>query len=65
MSAKRENVFMLEGGWGWETVVMEGAGGGVVFISVLDPDSGFRRAKMTHKDKKVKKFHVLKCWMFS
>ncbi len=56
---------MLEGGWGWETVVMEGAGGGVVFISVLDPDSGFRRAKMTHKDKKVKKFHVLKCWMFS
>jgi hypothetical protein len=36
--------------------------------SVLDPDSGFgyRKEKMTHKNrKKVKKFHVLKCWMFS
>jgi hypothetical protein len=27
--------------------------------------SGSRRAKMTHKNrKKVKNFHVLKCWMF-
>jgi hypothetical protein len=25
----------------------------------------YRRAKMTHKKEKVKKFHVLKCWMFS
>jgi hypothetical protein len=34
-----------------------------------DPDSvlgsGYRRAKMTIKMEKVKKFHVLKCWMFS
>jgi hypothetical protein len=41
-------------------------------IGPVDPDpysesgSGSRRAKMTHKSrKKVKKFHVLKCWMFS
>jgi hypothetical protein len=27
--------------------------------------SGSRRAKMTHKSRKIKKFHVLKCWMFS
>ncbi len=28
--------------------------------------SGYRRAKITYKNKKkVKKFHVLKCWMFS
>jgi hypothetical protein len=28
--------------------------------------SGCRRVKMTHKNrKKVKKFYVLKCWMFS
>jgi hypothetical protein len=24
-----------------------------------------RRAKRTHKNKKNKKFHILKCWMFS
>jgi hypothetical protein len=45
-------------------------------VSYTDPDwilnqvigSGYgsRRAKITHKiRKKVKKFHVLKCWMFS
>jgi hypothetical protein len=45
--------------------------------SVLDPDSirsvhpdpgsesGSRRTKMTHKNIKVKKIHVFKCWMFS
>jgi hypothetical protein len=27
--------------------------------------SGSRRAKMIHKNRKNKKFHVLKCWMFS
>jgi hypothetical protein len=37
----------------------------------VDPDpysesgSGSRRAKMTHKSRKIKKFHVLKCWMYS
>jgi hypothetical protein len=35
----------------------------------LDPDSqsesGSRRAKRIHKNKKVNKFHFLKCWMFS
>jgi hypothetical protein len=31
-----------------------------------DPESRSRRAKMTDKNrKKVKKYHVLKCWMFS
>jgi hypothetical protein len=32
-----------------------------------DPESGSvsRRAKMTHNNNKVKKFHVLKCWMLS
>jgi len=40
-------------------------------IGSLDPDpysesgSGSRRAKMTHKSRKNKKFHVLKCGMFS
>jgi hypothetical protein len=43
-------------------------------FELLDPDldhhskyeSGSRRAKMAHKNrKKVKNFHVLKCWMFS
>ncbi len=39
-------------------------------IRSVDPDSesgsGSRRVKMTHKiRKKIKKFHVLKCWMFS
>jgi hypothetical protein len=39
--------------------------------SELDPDSirsggsGSRRATITQKNKKVKKFHVLKCWMFT
>ncbi len=38
-------------------------------IGSVDPDSetgsGSRRAKITHKsrEKKIKKFHVLKCWM--
>jgi hypothetical protein len=33
---------------------------------IRDSESGPRRAKMTHKNrKKVKKFHVLKFWMFS
>ncbi len=34
----------------------------------LEYGSGSRRAKMTHKNKQIltiKKFHVLKCWMFS
>jgi hypothetical protein len=35
----------------------------------LDPHrecgSGSRRAKMTYKNSKAKKLHVLKCWMFS
>jgi hypothetical protein len=30
-----------------------------------DSESGSRRAKMTHKNRKNKKFYVLKCWMFS
>ncbi len=39
-------------------------------IGSVDPDpysgSGSRMAKITHKSrKKIKKFHVLKCWMFS
>ncbi len=39
-------------------------------IRLVDPDSesgpGSRRAKMTNKNrKKVKKFHVFMCWMFS
>jgi hypothetical protein len=42
-------------------------------IRSVDPDpdpysesgSGSRRAKMTHKSRKIKKVHVLKCWMFS
>jgi hypothetical protein len=41
-------------------------------FELLDPDphsncgSGFRRAKMTHKNiKKVQIFHVFKYWMFS
>jgi hypothetical protein len=30
-----------------------------------DPESGTRRAKMTHKNnKKITKFHVLKCFSF-
>ncbi len=39
----------------------------VVLGRIADPDPhGSRRAKMTHKKKKkVKKFHVLNCWMFS
>ncbi len=42
---------------------LQGCGSG----SELDPDSiGSRRAKMTQRHrKKIKKFHVLKCWMFS
>jgi hypothetical protein len=32
---------------------------------VAGSGSGSRRAKITHKYKKVKNFHVLKCWMFS
>jgi hypothetical protein len=27
--------------------------------------SGSRKEKMAHKNRKNKKFHVLKCWMFS
>jgi hypothetical protein len=34
-------------------------------VRSVDPESGFRRPKMTHKNRKVKKFHVLNCWMFS
>jgi hypothetical protein len=26
--------------------------------------SGYMRVKITHKQRKVKKFHFLKCWMF-
>jgi hypothetical protein len=48
----------------------------MVTTRVADPDphksgligvagSGSRRAKTTNKKKKVKKFHVLNCWMFS
>jgi hypothetical protein len=36
------------------------------FNQAIESESGSRRAKMTHKNrKKIKKFHVLKCWMFS
>jgi hypothetical protein len=38
------------------------------FIIVADPDpdgSASRGAKMTHKKKEAKKFHVLKCRVFS
>jgi hypothetical protein len=36
-------------------------------IRIRNPGSRSRRAKMTHKStvEKIKKFHVLKCWMFS
>jgi hypothetical protein len=36
-------------------------------IRSVDPDSesGSGRAKMTHINRKVKKFHVLNCWMVS
>ena len=36
-------------------------------IQIPDSDSGSgsRRANMIHKNRKNKKFHVLKCWMFS
>jgi hypothetical protein len=36
-------------------------------IRIPDPDSesGSRKANMIHKNRKNKKFHVLKCWMFS
>jgi hypothetical protein len=38
-----------------------GSGSALISVAV----SGSRRAKMTHKyRKKVKNFHVLKCWMF-
>jgi hypothetical protein len=46
----------------------QGCGSG---FELLDPDphlesrSGSRRAKITHKYRKSKKYHVLKCWMFS
>ena len=56
----------------------QGFGSGSVSGSDLDPDSirsvdpdpysesGSKRAKITHKSRKnIKKFHVLKCWMFS
>jgi hypothetical protein len=33
--------------------------------SVVDPDPGRQRAKTTHKNRKVNKFHFLKSWMFS
>jgi hypothetical protein len=40
---------------------------------MLDPDphsnsgsgSGYRRVKLTYKNKKVQNFHVFKYWMFS
>jgi hypothetical protein len=42
------------------------------FIGSVDPDldsesgSGSRRARMTHRSRKIlKKVHGLKCWMFS
>jgi hypothetical protein len=41
---------------------------GSTLIRVAGSGSGSRRAKNTtnyHKNKKVKNFHVLKCWMFS
>ncbi len=42
----------------------QGFGSG--FKQVSGSGSGSRRAKMTHKKvEKIKKFHVLKCWMFS
>jgi hypothetical protein len=40
-------------------------------IRSVDPDpylesgSGSRRAKITRKSRKIKKYHFLKCWMFS
>jgi hypothetical protein len=38
-------------------------------ITLVDPDSGSgsgsSRQKLPIKTKKVEKFHVLKCWMFS
>jgi hypothetical protein len=35
------------------------------FNQVSGSVSGSRRAKKTHKNTKIMKFHVLKCWMFS
>jgi hypothetical protein len=45
----------------------QGGGSGSVsaLILVARSGSGSRRAKMTHKYRKSKKNHVLKCWMFS
>jgi hypothetical protein len=34
-------------------------------IGSVDPESGSRRAKMTHKRRFFFKVHVLKCWMAS
>jgi hypothetical protein len=38
---------------------------GSVSALILVAKSGSRSSKMTHKNIKVKTFHVLKCWMFS
>jgi hypothetical protein len=36
-----------------------------IWIWESESGSGSIRAKVIHKNKKVKKLHVLKCWMFS
>ncbi len=38
---------------------------GIGFNQVCGYRSGSRRAKITHKNCKKLRFHVLKCWMFS
>jgi hypothetical protein len=35
------------------------------FNHVSGSGFGSRRATMTHKSRKIQKFHVLKCWLFS
>jgi hypothetical protein len=35
------------------------------WIRIRNPDPDPGAQKVTHKNKKGKKFHVLKCWMFS
>jgi hypothetical protein len=52
--------------WG-DSVLDSNSGRSVVWIRILigNADPEFRRAKITYKMEKVKKFDVLKCRMFS
>jgi hypothetical protein len=55
----------------WHQCFGSGSGLDPDSIRPVDPDpysesrSGSSRTKMTHKRRKIKKFYVVKCWMFS